>query len=197
MSDIDLNRIALLQTATQVLLDANLKLVQALHTYCECVGEESAQAVGGQAVQTQMPRPDRAVELSTNEAPQPRSASSTAHNRKCSVYDAIVTRVQLVGTSSQDETSAHGVRIQFEVLNPPESAPFARTAEVYYQLGFKGRTKLREAVDRLLRRPLTFAEAETDQWMQLILHKRCGLSACLGVAREIGKPIKYLHALVV
>lgn len=186
-----------MQTAACILIDASSKLVQALRAYGEYVGEENAQAVGGQAVQIQMPGPDRAVELSTNEAPQARSASSTAHDRKCSVYDAIVTGVQLVGTSSQDGSSARGVRIQFEVLNPPESAPFARTAEVYYQLGFKGRTKLREAVDRLLRRPLTFAEAETDQWMQLILHKRCGLSACFGVARETGKPLKYLHASVV
>ncbi len=186
-----------MQTAACILIDASSKLVQALRTYGECVGQENAQTMGGQSVQTQMSGPDRGVELSTNEALQPQPADSIAHNRKCSIYDAMVTRVELVGTSSQDGSSARGVRIQFEVLNPPESAPFARTAEVYYQLGFKGRTKLREAVDRLLRRPLTFAEVETDKWMQLILHKRCGLSACFGVARETGKPLKYLHASVV
>ena len=51
MTDIDLNRIALLQSATQVLLDANLKLLEALRTYSECVGKENAQAVGGHAAE--------------------------------------------------------------------------------------------------------------------------------------------------
>jgi hypothetical protein len=186
-----------MQTAACILIDANLRLVQALRSYGECVGEENAQAMGGQAVQTQMSGPDRGVDLSTNEALQPQPAGSTAHSRKCSVYDAVVTGIELVGTSSHDESSARGVRIQFEVLNPPESAPFARTAEVYYQLSFKRRSKLREAVERLLRRPLTSAEIETEHWMHSILHKRHELSAYFGVAREAGKPLKYLHASLV
>ena len=197
MTQIDLNKMTLMQTAACILIDASSKLVQALRAYGEYVGEEGAQAMGGQTVQTQMSGPDRAVELSTNEAPQARSASSTAHDRKCSVYDAVVTRVELVGSSSQDANAARGVRIHFEVLDPPEWAPLARTAEVYYQLSFKRRSMLREAVEKLLRRRLTSAEIETGEWMQLILHSRLGLSANYCRTRDAGKPLKYMYASVV
>lgn len=122
------------------------------------------------------------------------SRKTGKRSRVCDLFEARVAAVEFVGLA-KDSNQAKGVRIRFEV-QADESDNLPTEAEVYYQLSLRKGSKLREAVEKILAKPLSNLAIKNGAWAGWIMGKRCIIAASPGIDHSVGRQVKFLNTFV-